>query len=123
MNKDKSLKAHEQKLVLLMVGNNETGKKTICREMIKNHQLVSEENKTFYISYSFTYEEAIENCKLTLPVEIRVMNGKDILLIHHLHYYKGDELDTDLKINSSFFKKAYGAFVVSAIDDHLSFQE
>lgn len=78
MNKDKSLKAQEQKFVLLMVGNNETGKKTICKEMIKKYQFVSEENKTFYISYNFIYEETFEDCKLTLPMEIRVMNGKII---------------------------------------------
>ena len=35
----------------------------------------------------------------------------------------GDEIDTDLKINSSFYKKALGAFVVTAIKDNLSFLE
>lgn len=45
------------------------------------------------------------------------------ILINSYYLNSGDELETDLKINSVFFKKAYGAFVVTSIDDYLSFQE
>ncbi len=82
MNKDKSLKTQDEKLILLMVGNNETGKKTICKEMMKNYQFINEENKTFYISLNFIFEDTINELKLTLPIELRVMNGKII----HLKY-------------------------------------
>lgn len=76
MKKDKSLKAQDEKLILLMVGNNETGKKTICKELMKKYQSGKEENKTFYMSYNFIFEDQLDNCKLNLPIEIRVMNGK-----------------------------------------------
>ena len=75
MNKDKSLKANEQKLILLMVGNNETGKRTLCKEIMRKYQSTNEENKTFYMSYSFIYQETIDDQKLAIPMEIRVING------------------------------------------------
>jgi hypothetical protein len=75
MNKDKSLKANEQKLILLMVGNNETGKRTLCKEILRKFQSTHEENKTFYMAYNFIYQDTVENCKLSIPTEIRVING------------------------------------------------
>ena len=109
MNKDNSLKSNDQKIILLMVGNDDTGKKSISKQWMSKNQNESEESRTFYKTFSFLYEDVIEDEKVSNIVEIRVMNG--------------DEIDTELKINSAFFKGALGAFVVTSIEDFMSFQE
>jgi hypothetical protein len=77
MNKDQSLKANDQKLVLLMAGNDDTGKKSIVKQWCRNNPDVVEENKTFYKSYSFLQIlDFIDESPITLPIEIRILNGK-----------------------------------------------
>jgi hypothetical protein len=76
MNKDHSLKQSEPRVVLLMCGNDDVGKKSICRQWMIRYESVSEDNKTFYKTFSFCIEEVVDGVRLTLPVEIRVMNGK-----------------------------------------------
>jgi hypothetical protein len=109
MNKDTSLKTNDQKLVLLMIGNDDTGKKTLARQWMNKYTMESEENRTYYKIFNFLFDDCIDNEKISIFVEIRVMNG--------------DEIETDLKVNSSFYKGAYGAFVVTNIEEFMSFQE
>jgi hypothetical protein len=111
MNKDSSLKSTEQKIVFLVVGNNNTGKKSIANAWMNLSKSAefTQENRTFYNIYSFLLEDVIDNENLSNIVEIRVMNG--------------DEIDTDLKVNATFYKGALGAFVVTKDIDYLSFQE
>lgn len=109
MNKDLSLKANEHKVVFLMVGNDETGKKSIAKHWANKYIIEYEENRTFYKTINISYEDIIDDEKVSFPIEIRIMNG--------------DEIETDLKINSAFFRGALGAFVVTSIDDFLSFQD
>lgn len=109
MNKDASLKINDQKIVLLILGNDDTGKKTVARKWMSNYNMQSEDNRTIYKIFTFLFEDIIENERISCLVEIRVMNG--------------DEIETDIKVNSSFFKGAYGAFVITRIDDYMTFQE
>ncbi len=78
MNKDKSLKSKDEKLIFLVIGNSQTGKKTICKEIMRRHKITSEENKTFYTAYNFNYEDRIMDRKISIPIEFRVMNGNYI---------------------------------------------
>jgi len=110
MNKDQSLRAKDRKVTLLVVGNDDTGKKSITRQWMNKYTGESEECRAFYKIFNLLYEDFIDDeRKVSIPVEIRVING--------------DELDTDMKINASYFKGALGAFVVTAIDEFMSFQE
>ena len=106
MERDASLKANDVKMILLMCGDSQTGKKTIVKSIIKNKQFTEKENVSFK-SIFFTYEELIGNSKVEIPIEIRILNS--------------DELETELKINKTFFNEALGAFIVNSITDNNSF--
>lgn len=109
MNKDNSLKVEENNLVLLIVGNDDTGKKSIVSSWMNKFIPESEETKTFYKIFYFTYEDTFEEDQICFKVEVRVING--------------EEFDSDLKHLSPFFKGALGAFVVTSIDEFVSFQD
>ncbi len=116
MNKDLplSLKSNKEKLILLMLGNDGSGKKSIIKKWINSPNISKskspvEENRSFYKTVNLIYDYKFDNQTVEIPVEIRVMNG--------------DEIETDLKINANFFKGAYGAFIVTNITDFMSFQE
>ncbi len=109
MKKDLTLKGNEQKTVFLILGNDDTGKKSIVKQWTNKYIIDSEENRTFYKTTNIQYEDNIEDEKILVPVELRIMNG--------------DEIETDLKVNSSFFKGALGAFIVTSIEEFMSFQE
>jgi hypothetical protein len=115
MKKDQSIKIEEQpKMVILMAGNSGVGKNAIISQW-KNNMFgsnliaIDDEDKSYYHTFNFTYEETIEDAKFTFLIELRVLNG--------------DELETEIKSKLEFFKGAYGAFIVTAIDDFMSFQE
>ena len=108
MNQDIALKKEEFKMVLLVCGDPQTGKKTIVNNWIKDKEN-NIDNKSFYKVYTFSHEEMIESTPINIPCEIRILNS--------------DEFETELKINSQFFKGALGAFVCTSIDDEISFQE
>jgi hypothetical protein len=114
MKKDQTLKTEEHKMVFLMAGNSGVGKKNIIKQwksniLNHNYQFLSEGNESYYTSYNFDFEETIENTKINFTIEIRVLNG--------------DELETEIKSKMKYFKGAYGAFIVTSIDDFMSFQE
>ena len=106
MNKDSSLRTEELKLVLLICGDAKTGKKTIVKNIIQGKEYTEKEQPTFK-SYFFTHQETINKTSITIPVEIRILNS--------------EELESELKINKSFFAEALGAFVVNSIKDENSF--
>lgn len=108
MNKDSALRKETQKMVLLVCGDPKTGKKTLVNAWKKNNSTI-EENKSFYKVFSFTHTEKIDDIDVDIPCEIRILNS--------------DEIETELKINSAFFKGALGAFVTTSITDETSFQE
>jgi hypothetical protein len=109
----KDLKTEENKMVFLIAGNSAVGKKGILTQwknnMNQNYHFMSEIDKSYYSSYNFECEELIDGIKFSFIIEIRVLNG--------------DELETEIKSKMEYFKGAYGAFVVTAIDDFMSFQE
>ena len=108
MNQDLAVKKDELKMILLVCGDPQTGKKTIVNNWLKDKEK-NVEDKSFYKVYSFIHEEMIESTPIKIPCEIRILNS--------------DEIETELKINSIFFKGALGAFVTTAIDNEISFQE
>jgi GTPase SAR1 family protein len=109
MNKDLTLKSNIQKFILLIVGNDGVGKKSIARKWANKYKVESEENRSFYYSINFLFDDKLDDENIKMPVEIRILNG--------------DEISTNLKNISSFFKNSLGAFVVTSISDNLSFQE
>jgi septin family protein len=88
MDKDKSLQKGK-KMVLLICGDPNTGKKTIVNKWLNNIEF-TENDHSFYKDYLFTYNLTIDNNQVSIPIEIRILNS--------------DELESDLKINSSFLK-------------------
>ena len=105
MDKDKSLQKGK-KMVLLICGDPNTGKKTIVNKWLNNIQF-TENDHSFYKDYLFTYNLTIDNNQVSIPIEIRILNS--------------DEIETELKINAAFFKEALGGFIVTSIDDENSF--
>ena len=105
MDKDKTLK-NEKKIILLICGDSKTGKKTLINNWLKGKEY-KEKYHTFYTEYIFSIEEIIEEKKETILIEIRILNS--------------DELESDVKINSSFFKNAFGGFIINSIDNEQSF--
>lgn len=108
MNKDSALRKETQKMVLLVCGDPKTGKKSLVNSWMKSSSPI-EENKSFYTVFSFTHTETIDDTDIEIPCEIRILNS--------------DEIETELKINSAFFKGALGAFVTTSITDENSFNE
>ena len=106
MNKDLSLKSNDVKMIILMCGDSKTGKKTIAKGIIKNKEYTKKEQASFK-SYFFTHEEVIGKSNILIPIELRILNS--------------EELDTELKLNKTFFNEALGAFVVNSITDNNSF--
>ena len=105
MDKDKSLQKGK-KMVLLICGDPKTGKKSIVNSWLKNIEY-KENAHSFFKDYSFSYETTIDDVKVSIPTEIRILNS--------------DEIETELKINAAFFKEALGGFIVTSIDDENSF--
>ena len=105
MDKDKSLQKGK-KMVLLICGDPNTGKKTIVNKWLNNIKF-TENDHSFYKDYLFTYNLTIDNNQVSIPIEIRILNS--------------DEIETELKINAAFFKEALGGFIVTSIDDENSF--
>ena len=106
MNKDSLLKSNDVKLILLICGDKQTGKKTIVKGIIKEKEYTKKDQATF-TSYFFTHEEVIGRSTILIPIELRVLNS--------------EELETELKLNKTFFNEALGAFVVNSILDNNSF--
>jgi hypothetical protein len=109
MNKDLSLKSNENNLVLLVVGNDDTGKKSIVSNWMNKYIPDSEEQKTYYKIFYFHYKDTIDDEEISLKAEVRVING--------------EEFEADLKDIAVFFKGALGAFVTTSIDEYVSFQD
>ena len=86
MDKDKSLQKGK-KMVLLICGDPQTGKKTIVNKWLNNIEY-TENDHSFYKDYIFSYQETIDNNKVSIPIEIRILNS--------------DEIETELKINAAF---------------------
>lgn len=107
MEKDISLKTRDEKLVILVLGNESVGKKSLVQNWMKIFKLISTESKSFYKNYIFSY--TIESFPNPLIIEVRILNS--------------DEIDTELKLCLSFFKYAYGAIIISSVDDNQSFAE
>ena len=106
MNEDLSLQQEDVKLILLICGDSQTGKKTIVKCLINNRQYTKKEYST-YKSYFFKHEEVIRKATISIPIELRILNS--------------EELETKLKLNKAFFADALGAFVVNSITDNNSF--
>ena len=107
MDKDINLSKEENKIVLLICGDPKTGKKTIVNNWLKNINF-KEIDKGSYHVYTFNHEENNNNNeKVLIPCEIRILNS--------------EEFETELKINSNFFKNSLGGFVVVNIEDESSF--
>ena len=102
MDKDLNLSKEEKKIILLICGDAKVGKKTIVKNWLKNRKF-TEIDKGNYLVYSFNYE--IE--KISIQCEIRIL--------------KSEEIETDLKFNSNFFKNSLGAFVIVNLEDENSF--
>ncbi len=108
MEKDITNKKKEYKMVLLVCGDSQTGKKSIVNKWLEKISK-TEDVKSFYRIYSFSIDEPVGEETMKIPCELRILNS--------------DELETDLKINSVFFKNALGAFVVNSIDEESSFKK
>ena len=106
MNKDLSLKSNDVKMILLICGDNKTGKKSIVKGIIKDKEFTKKEQASFK-SYFFRHEEVIGKSNILIPIELRILNS--------------EEIDTELKLNKTFFNEALGAFVVNSITDNNSF--
>lgn len=106
MNNDLSLISNDVKMILLICGDSKTGKKSIVKGIIKDKNY-TKKDKISYKSYFFNHEETIGKSNITIPIELRVLNS--------------EELDTELKLNKTFYNEALGAFVVNSITDNNSF--
>ena len=107
MDKDLSLNSNDVKLIILICGDNQTGKKTLVKQIIGDRKFTTKEVDNF-TSYSFNTDEFLGKSIISIPVELRILNSK--------------ELDTELKSNKTFFSDALGAFVVTSIIDNNSFR-
>ena len=76
------------------------------KRIIKNKEYTKKEQTSFK-SYFFAHEEFIGKSSILIPIELRILNS--------------EELDTELKLNKTFFNEALGAFVVNSITDNNSF--
>ena len=106
MNNDLSLISNDVKMILLICGDSKTGKKSIVKGIIKDKNY-TKKDKISFKSYFFNHEETIGKSNVTIPIELRVLNS--------------EELDTELKLNKTFYGEALGAFVVNSITDNNSF--
>ena len=106
MDNDLSLKSEDIKLILLICGDSKTGKKSIVKSILKDKEFSKKQHPSFK-SIFFTHEETIGNSSISIPIELRVLNS--------------GELDTELKLNKTFYNEALGAFVVNSIIDNNSF--
>ena len=106
MNNDLSLISNDVKMILLICGDSKTGKKSIVKGIIKDKNY-TKKDKISFKSYFFNHEETIGKSNITIPIELRVLNS--------------EELDTELKLNKTFYGEALGAFVVNSITDNNSF--
>ncbi len=106
MNNDLSLISNDVKMILLICGDSKTGKKSIVKGIIKDKNY-TKKDKISFKSYFFNHEETIGKSNITIPIELRVLNS--------------EELDTELKLNKTFYNEALGAFVVNSITDNNSF--
>ena len=106
MNNDLSLISNDVKMILLICGDSKTGKKSIVKGIIKDKNY-TKKDKISFKSYFFNHEETIGKSNVTIPIELRVLNS--------------EELDTELKLNKTFYNEALGAFVVNSITDNNSF--
>ncbi len=114
MKKDSNLKSNDNKLVFLLVGNKGVGKSEVLKYLKSNiqNQKINfdyDENKSYYYTYFFNYNDNIDNINVNIPIEIRVIHGED--------------MESDLKNIAPYFKNAYGAFMLTSINDYISFQE
>ena len=114
MKKDNNLKSNDNKLVFLLVGNKGVGKTDIIKFLKSNilNQKINfdyDENKSYYYTYLFNYNDNIDNINVNITLEIRVIHG--------------EEMESDLKNIAAYFKNAYGAFILTSINDYISFQE
>lgn len=110
MNKDGQLRRSQTKFVFLVLGNSQTGKKTIVRSFCSQCGEYDEEEKSYYTSFTFSLNYSPKD-SLDLPIEaeVRVLNS--------------EEIDTDLKQSKGFFEGALGAFIVVSFDDLATFTE
>lgn len=106
MNNDLSLISNDVKMILLVCGDSKTGKKSIVKGIIKDKKYTKKDKASFR-SYFFNHEETIGKSNITIPIELRILNS--------------EELDTELKLNKTFYNEALGAFVVNSITDNNSF--
>ena len=106
MDKDLSLNKNKVKLIILICGDSQTGKKTLVKQIIGDKNFKTKENDN-YISYSFEDKVFLGKSMIPIPFEIRILNS--------------DQLETELKSNKEFFNNALGAFVVTSITDNNSF--
>ena len=91
------------KLIILICGDNKTGKHSIVNEITKDKDVTKTELSSFQ-SILFDHEEVIGKSKISIPIELRILGS--------------DQLDTELKMNKTFFAEALGAFVVNSITDN-----
>lgn len=103
MNRDLQLKKNENKLVLLVCGDEKTGKKTIVENFLSSFKIDSHEEKTVYESYRFHFEYSSENEQIMIPAEVRILHS--------------EEFNSDLKTLKGFYEGALGAFVVVSLED------
>jgi GTPase SAR1 family protein len=106
MDNDLSLKSQDIKLILLICGDSKTGKRSIVKSILKDKEFTKKQHPSFK-SIFFTHEETIGNSSISIPIELRILNS--------------GELDTELKLNKTFYNEALGAFVVNSIIDNNSF--
>ena len=107
MNKDLSL-INNAKMIILICGDSKTGKNTIVNEIIKDKEVQQKDQATFK-SFFFKHEEVVGKSTISIPIELRILSS--------------DELETELKMNKTFFSEALGAFVVNSITDNNSFTD
>lgn len=84
MDKDKSLKEHELKLVFLICGNAGVGKKTFVKAIMNRLNIqegLNMDNKSFYVVYNFKYNQKIDDHTVSIPIELRILNSKFFIII------------------------------------------
>jgi septin family protein len=84
MNKDKSLKESEKKLVFLICGNAEVGKKSFVNNILHKLNLqeaMNPEDKSFYIVYNFKLKRKIDDHTIPIPIEIRILNSNIFFIL------------------------------------------
>lgn len=78
MNTDLALKKEEMKMIVLICGNPQTGKKLLVSSWIKEKNGVIEK-KVFYEVFTFDFKETIDNIPITLSCEIRILNSENTI--------------------------------------------